>query len=89
MPRPTYRKSRDHAAPHFGAVIRRLRKQRGMTIRDLAGRVQMNANHLGDLEAGFHMPSLRALLDIAEQLGVRAADIVDEVETLLRPKKTQ
>ena len=81
--------ARHRIASKFGAVIRRIRKQRDMTIRDLAGRVQMNASHLADLEAGFHMPSLRLLLEIAEALDVRAADIVDEVETTFRPKKTQ
>lgn len=73
-------KIRDHDAEKFGAIIRRLRLERGWTIRKLAQRCGMNPVYLGVLEAGKNMPSLRTLLELADVLDVNATDIVREVE---------
>lgn len=78
---------KDSYAPYFGAAVQRLRKQRGWTIQYLARRAQLNPNHLGDLERGVNIPNVRTILDIADALDVRAADIVDEVETIFRPRR--
>jgi ribosome-binding protein aMBF1 (putative translation factor) len=83
MTRPTYK---DKYAPHFGAIVQRLRKQRGWTIQFLARRAGMNSNHLGDLEKGVNIPNVRTIMDLAQALDVRASDIVEEVETMFRPR---
>lgn len=71
-------------AAAFGAIFRRLRTQRGWTIRVAAQRCGMNPNYLGSLEKGGNMPSVDTLLEIADVYGVSAADIVREVEDLRR-----
>jgi len=77
MPRASVR-SED--AVKFGAIIRRLRKERGWTIRKLAQRCGMNPIYLGVLEAGKNMPSLGTLFELADVFNVDAAEIVREVE---------
>src|SRR5687768_13174380 len=77
MPRAT-RTNPD--AVRFGAVIRRLRLERGWTIVKLSLRSGMNPVYLGVLEKGGNMPSLFTLLELAEVFNVEAADIVREVE---------
>jgi transcriptional regulator with XRE-family HTH domain len=83
MTRPTHK---DGYAPHFGAIVQRLRKQRGWTIQFLARHAGMNSNHLGDLEKGVNIPNVRTIMDLAQALDVRASDIVEEVETVFRPR---
>jgi transcriptional regulator with XRE-family HTH domain len=72
------RRNRD--AERFGAIISRLRKERGWTLVKLAQRMGMNATYLGVLEKGGNMPSLTTILELADVFHIEAADIVREVE---------
>jgi len=67
-------------AVRFGAILQRLRLARGWSITTAARRSGMNPTYLGTLEKGRNMPSLETLLEMADVYGVRAADIVREVE---------
>ena len=71
-------------AVRFGAIVQRLRAQRGWTLRKLAQRSGMNPTYLGVLEKGGNMPSLATLLELADVFNVQAADIVREVEQARR-----
>jgi transcriptional regulator with XRE-family HTH domain len=82
MPKASY-KNQD--AVRFGAIVQRLRRQRGWTLRKLAQRSGMNPTYLGVLETGANMPTLATLLELAEVLNVEAADIVRELERARRP----
>lgn len=77
MPAP--RRSHPDAA-RFGAVIRRLRRERGWTLIKLAQRSGMNATYLGVLERGGNMLSVETLFELAEVLNTTASEIVREVE---------
>jgi transcriptional regulator with XRE-family HTH domain len=79
--------SRD--ATQFGAILRRLRLERGWSIVTAARRSGMNPNYLGSLEKGGNMPSLDTLLETADVYGVWAADIVREVEEARRAARAQ
>jgi len=67
-------------AIRFGAIIQRLRRQRGWTLVELARRCDMNPSYLGTLEKGGNIPSLGTILDLGDIFGIDAADIVREVE---------
>ena len=69
-------------AARFGAVIRRLRREKGWTIAKLAQRSGMNPVYLGVLEKGGNLPGLATLFEIAEVFGIEASDIVREVEQI-------
>ena len=67
-------------AVQFGAIVNRLRKQRGWTLVKLARRTGMNPTYLGILEKGGNTPNLSTILELAEVLGVPAGEIIAEVE---------
>lgn len=51
----------------FGEKLRTLRKQRGMTLRELAEALEFTTHgYLGDLESGRRQPSLELALKIAD-----------------------
>jgi len=74
----------NHDAVRFGAILRRLRVERGWSIVIAAQRCGMNPNYLGALEKGGNMPSVETLLEMADVYGVNASDIMREVEELRR-----
>lgn len=77
MPR---RRVPDRNAKRFGAIIRRLREQRGWTLVDFGRKANMNPTYLGFLERGENVPTLTAVLWLAKILGVEAADLIREIE---------
>ena len=70
----------DRNAKRFGAIIRRLREQRGWTLVDFGRKANMNPMYLGFLERGENVPTLTTVLWLAKILGVEAAELIREVE---------
>jgi transcriptional regulator with XRE-family HTH domain len=66
-------------AVRFGAILRRIRLEKGWTIRKLAQRSGMNPAYLGIVESGGNLPSLTAIIELCEVLGVDVGDVVREV----------
>jgi XRE family aerobic/anaerobic benzoate catabolism transcriptional regulator len=64
----------------LGAVVRALRAERGLTLRQLAERSGISERFLSDLEAGKANVSILRLADVARALGVAAADLVGAAE---------
>ena len=54
----------------LGPRLRELRKQRGLTLRELAGRAGVSASLLSDIERGRVNPSVASFFSLANQLGV-------------------
>ena len=77
MPKSTVR---NYDAERFGAIIRRLRTERGWTLAQFAQRANMNPKYLAIMEKGGNMPSVAALFGFADVFGIEAADLVREVE---------
>ena len=63
----------------FGAIIHRLRMERGWNLVKFAQRTGMNATHLGVLEKGGNSPSLYTLFELADVFNVDPAEIVREI----------
>jgi len=55
-----------------------LRRERGVTLTDLAAQTGMSAAHLSRLEKGERQPSISALLQIARVYGVPVSSLVDD-----------
>lgn len=70
-----------HAA--FGAAIRALRKERGISQEDFALKSGLNRGYFGDVERGERNISLANILKIADALGVPASEIHLRAEALL------
>jgi transcriptional regulator with XRE-family HTH domain len=64
-------------AQQFGARVREARKQRSETLEQVAHRItRMDAKYLGEIERGWHAPSIPTAKRIADALEVDLAELV-------------
>lgn len=63
-----------------GRRIRALRRARGVTLAELARRIGTQHQNVLRLEGGAHEPLLGTLVKVARALGVRVADLVNDVD---------
>lgn len=68
----------------MGAVIRRERHERGLTLRELAERAALSVVYVGELERGRKYPSAMVLERLAEALDLGVADVLELVAEELR-----
>jgi transcriptional regulator with XRE-family HTH domain len=59
----------------IGAGLRRLRRERSLSLVDLAARTQLSIGFLSQIERGKSSPTLRALVSVADALGVGLGDL--------------
>lgn len=65
----------------FGARLRAFRKEKGMTIEQLAEQVGLSPNYLGDVERGKKFPSTATLIRLVNELDVSSDELLrDEVK---------
>lgn len=72
----------------IGPFIRRLRKERGMTQRELAARLNVTDKAVSKWELGTSLPDVALLLPLAEILGVSATELLGGARTPEPPAKT-
>jgi transcriptional regulator with XRE-family HTH domain len=70
------KKVRRVEAERFGRVVRDLRESKGLTQEELADRAGISATYVGFIERGDSVPTLTVILEIADGLGVRAAELL-------------
>ncbi len=77
MPRRT---KTDAVSRKFGAAIRQARGER--TLEAVAGETHphLDAKYLGEIERGWHSPSISTAKRIADALGVPLAELVADLE---------
>ena len=68
-------------AARFGVILRRIREERGWTLRKLATRAGLNPNYVSILEQGDNVPSLSTVLELIEVLGGDIAEVMRELAT--------
>lgn len=67
------------AAKIIGEAIRERRRSRGWSQEELAERLDIHPNYLGEVERGEKSPSLELLVRLAGRLHCRVRDLVAEV----------
>jgi transcriptional regulator with XRE-family HTH domain len=67
----------------FAQVLRRLRKDKGLSQEELAHQSDLDRTYISLLERGLRQPSLSSILRLSKPLGVSSADILAEVEEKL------
>lgn len=64
----------------FGDAIRTKREERGWTQEDLGTRMgRLDGKYVGEVERGFHSPTIATAKEIADALEVQLADLVKEI----------
>lgn len=89
VPRHVEPEDRDPTAVAFGQAIRRARQARNETLETVAARIPrrnrrgqtiaMDGRHLGEIERGYHSPSISTARQIAHALDATLADLVREL----------
>jgi XRE family transcriptional regulator, regulator of sulfur utilization len=70
----------DDVAQAFGAAVRRAREKRDETLEDVARRLgPMNAKYLGEIERGWHSPSISTAKRIADALELPLSELVTDL----------
>lgn len=64
-------------AVDLGRRIRRLRLERGLTLKQIEASVGISATHVSEVERGKTSPTIGALARIAEALDVRPSHLID------------
>jgi DNA-binding XRE family transcriptional regulator len=85
--RPSRSRRADTPRVVFGGVLRRLRSEQGYSQDTFAHRSGYHRNYIGLLERGQKSPSLNALFDFANALGVRPSEILKSVEEQVGTKR--
>jgi len=67
-----------------GVVIRRERRERGLTLKDLATRAIISVVYLGEIERGKKYPSPVTLERLAEALDLTTPDLLERIAIELR-----
>ena len=68
----------------MGTVIRRERRERGLTLKELAQRAALSVVYLGEIERGKKYPSALVLERLAEALGLDVFELLELVAWELR-----
>ncbi|HEX3108665.1 MAG TPA: helix-turn-helix transcriptional regulator [Thermoanaerobaculia bacterium] len=71
--------SRDRDAICLGLIVKRLRVQRGWSIRQLAYAIGVHPTHLGVIERGGNLMSMTSFLNLVTVTGIDPAEILREV----------
>lgn len=72
------------AAVAFGKVLRRLRKEAGLTQEELGFEADLRRTYISILELGQQQPTLSTILKLAKALKRSGQDIVGLVESEMR-----
>ena len=77
---PRYRDDPEPIALVFGTAVRAARTKRGWTLEDLGSRMgRPDGKYLGEVERGFHSPTITTAKKIADALELRLVDLVKEI----------
>ncbi len=65
----------------FGAALRAARNEQGRTLEDVAFHVpRLDPRYLGEIELGFHAPTVPTALRIADALGLSLGELVRDLQ---------
>lgn len=67
----------------FGQVLRQLRKEAGLTQEQLALAAGIERNYVSLIERGINQPALKVIFKLADALGTKPSEILQQVEARL------
>lgn len=63
-----------------GAVLQRLREEKGLSQEVVSGLAGIGRTHLSAIERGERKPTLETFFRISEALGIRASVVMERIE---------
>ena len=77
---PGRERSRDlEITKAFGARVREVRHDRGLTQEQLAEAADLHPTFISNVERGYRVPSVPTLFKLARGLGVEPSDLIDKL----------
>jgi transcriptional regulator with XRE-family HTH domain len=73
--------ARDKSLVLLGLTVRQLREASGLTQEILATRAKLDITYISGIERGLRNPSLIALLQLAEGLGIKINQLVKGLDS--------
>lgn len=64
----------------FGLVLRRLRKERGLSQEELGFEAGLQRKHISSLELGEKQPTIKSVFKLAAALNIKPGKLVDFVD---------
>jgi transcriptional regulator with XRE-family HTH domain len=77
-------RTRSTAEGAFGDVLRRIRKDRGLSQDELGFKSGYHRTYISQLERGEKSPSLRTIINLATTLGVKPSFLLKQVENKIK-----
>lgn len=65
---------------HFGILLRKFRRERRMSQKELSAKSQLDRTYVSLLERGLRQPSLTTIIKISNAFEMKAGIIVDEIQ---------
>lgn len=69
---------KDSFSARFGAYVRKVRKQRGLTQEELAHRANLHSTYIGHIETGTYTPSIFVIWKIAQVLKMSLSEFLKD-----------
>jgi transcriptional regulator with XRE-family HTH domain len=70
----------------FGKYLRGLRKEKGLTLREVESKSKISNAYLSQIESGKRgIPTVKVLSKLANAYGVHIADLLEEADTNILP----
>jgi transcriptional regulator with XRE-family HTH domain len=77
---PPSRARDEGLAAAFGARLRAMRLERGLTQEQLAESAELHPTFISNIERGYSSPTLSTLLRLADALNTRPGALVDDLD---------
>jgi transcriptional regulator with XRE-family HTH domain len=74
--------------PLFGARLREMRSERGLTQPEIAARIGTSASNISDLERGIKVPTLTTVARLADALDCNVTDLVGVLDRRTRARRS-
>ena len=79
---------KDALTQSFGKYLKELRKERGLTLREVESKSKISNAYLSQIERGKRgIPTVKVLSKLANVYGVHMADLLEEVDANILPGK--
>lgn len=71
----------------FGQLVKQRRLSLGISQEELGLRANLDRTYISGIERGVRNPSLTALVDLAQGLGISTSEMLDQLENVVKTQQ--